>query len=270
VITAGVLLAVVWQMRDVLFPEKETGTSRTGSSDYRPGTEYNKTTVLMLADMKGASPQYIMLANYRPRDDTCMLVPLPVNLVAEYQGKETTLLAIYDAGGAAAVKQAVTDLTGVQCDYYAKFDRLSFVELANMFGDISVNLPYAIDALNLKAGHQTMNAQKIYDYINYSGNGKSEDTLTSMASCTAKLLNGGTKDLSAMELAALFDKAINNVDTDFDLMDFQDNQSAYLYTSANSPSFATYYVPYGSEANTGFFLDDNSLLDIKDRCGLTE
>jgi anionic cell wall polymer biosynthesis LytR-Cps2A-Psr (LCP) family protein len=270
IITAGVLTAVVWQMRDLLFPVRDTGETRTGSADYRPGREYNKTTVLMLADMKGASPQYIMLANYRPRDDTCMLIPLPVGTVAEYQGKEMTLLAIYDEGGAEAVKQAITELTGVQCDYYAKFDRLSFVELGVMFGDISINLPYGIDTLNLTAGRQTLNAKQVYDYITYTGEDKSEDSLTAIASCTAKLLNGGTRDLSVTELQALFDKAINNVDTDFDFMDFQENQAAYAYTTANSPSFAVYYVPYGSEATTGFYLDENSLLDVKERCGITE
>lgn len=267
IITAVVLCAVVWSMRDILFATYVPDSGNTGAADYRPGKEFNATILLMLSEMKGGTPEFFALANYRPRDDTAIIVPLPKNTQVVLNSRSMTLADAYGEGGAKGVNTAIRDLLGVSGSFYVKFDRLSFIDLANQLGTTTLSIPYDLTggAVEFRTGSATLTGDQLYQYITYPTMPES-DRLVTLASSVVKMVNANTRDLSAGQLQEIFSKVINGADTDFDFEDFTSNQSAYLYTCGNSPDFTEYYMPYGDTDGDGrFVLADGSIETILER-----
>lgn len=275
VISGALLSFAVWMMWDVLFPtSSQPVMSSSGALDYRPDASYNKTMLLMLSENTGGVPEHYMMMNYRPRDEIIVLVPLNPNILATVANQEKRLSEHYSDSGAEGVIYAVESAFGVLCDYYVKFDEDAFVNFIDLAGIAPVAIPYTLDDENyfFLAGEHDFDGQTLYDYITYPDFNEGEDYRSVViGSAISKFINKNSLNLTVTQMQSLFNSIINNTDTNLDFSVFTSNQSAYLYTTQNSPNLAVYYVPYGEHLDNGTFrVSENSILTIRDRFGLTE
>ena len=296
----GFFVSSIW---DSLFPasKNKDGSYSSSGSDFRPSADIKITALLMLSDMKAATPTYYMLANYRPRDEIIVFVPLQENLKADYKGSSGSLYELYDNFGAAAVTEGIKETLGIECDYYIKFDRLSFIDFADLTGTVYVNIPADITERKVKdvlekeivnvdgedreisrmvkkeveeiifpAGVQYLSGEKLYNYLTYDF-GKGEDySLAIQGAIAMNMVNRNFRGLSSTELQRLIQEVITGTETDITFNDYTEYQSALQYTSDNSINPCEYYIPYGETDGGYFILADNSKNTILDRMEITQ
>ncbi|MGN0596704.1 MAG: LCP family protein [Ruminiclostridium sp.] len=278
IITAVLLGLVVWKIWDYLFPAKETiSVSASGITDFRPDASNNMTVLLMLSEEKAAIPEYYMLVSYRPKDEVISLVPLRNDIYATEGGVSGNLMQIYQKNGSQGVMYAMENLLDVKCDYYVKFDKYSFIELANFGGTVSVNIPYTLTDpetgdLDFASGAQILDGGQLYKYITYKNFTEGiEYTNVVLGSVISSMINQNFRGLTTTDLQTIANMIINNADTDFKFDDYTARQKAFLYTTENTYNPAEYYIPYGETDEQGnFILAENSVSTIRDRMGIEE
>lgn len=278
IITAALLSLVVWKIWDYLFPAKETVTTNaSGITDFRPDASNNMTVLLMLSEEKAAIPEYYMLVSYRPKDEVISLVPLRSDIYATEGGVSGNLMQIYQKNGSQGVMYAMENLLDVKCDFYVKFDKYSFIELANFGGTVSVNIPYTLTDpetgdLDFASGTQILDGEQLYKYITYKNFTEGiEYTNVVLGSVISSMINQNFRGLTTTDLQTIANMIINNADTDFKFDDYTARQKAFLYTTENTYNPAEYYIPYGeSDEHGSFILSENSVLTIRDRMGIEE
>lgn len=278
IITAALLSLVVWKIWDYLFPAKETVTTNaSGITDFRPDASNNMTVLLMLSEEKAAIPEYYMLVSYRPKDEVISLVPLRSDIYATEGGVSGNLMQIYQKNGSQGVMYAMENLFDVKCDFYVKFDKYSFIELANFGGTVSVNIPYTLTDpetgdLDFASGTQILDGEQLYKYITYKNFTEGiEYTNVVLGSVISSMINQNFRGLTTTDLQTIANMIINNADTDFKFDDYTARQKAFLYTTENTYNPAEYYIPYGeSDEHGSFILSENSVLTIRDRMGIEE
>lgn len=273
IIASFIAVMVVNRIWDSLFEETPYTTyTRTGAVDYRPDASHNMTVLVMLAEMKAATPEYYMLINYRPKDEVIMCIPISGNLKATVGNFTGNLNEQYDNSGADGVKLAIENAIGVTCDKYIKFDKMSFTDFVDLTGTVSVNIPYDItegDETLFTAGTSNFNGEQLYDYMTYQGFAEGEDyQMVVQSSAITSLLNSNMRNLSTTYLQNYANKILNTTDTDFSFVDYTEHQAAFMYTSENSYNPAEYYIPYGEVGGDGYFsIASNSIITIKERIG---
>lgn len=269
---AAMGLSIFW---DILFPPK-THTYTGGISSDRPGAENNMTTLYMLAEQAASVPNRFMIVRYQPADDAVICIPLRAELVASASGGKTgTLSQLYSSGGVQAVLQGVQNTVGVTCDSYVKFDRDSFISMADAIGKVQVSLPYDVLAADgsvlFEAGNHQMNGNDLYTYINYDNVNYGEDYQSLvLGSVAVSIANSNLHGLSATVIQSYFSRLMNTVDTDITLEDYTSRQQAFLFTSVESYNPGQYYIPYGELADGQFTLSPDCKLTISQRLKLDE
>ncbi len=291
----GFFVTKIW---DSLFPTENDSENAysVNNSDYRPSADIKLTALIMLSEMKAGTPDYYMLANYRPRDEAIVFIPLPENLKVSYNGNVGSLYEMYSNLGSEAVMGGIKELTGIECDHYVKFDRLSFIDFVDLTGAVYVNVPAAItekrtetyletetievdgeeqvvtkqvkkevEDIIFPAGTRYLNGEELYNYITYEF-GKGEDyRLAIIGSAVMNLVNRNFRDLSSTELQGYTEKVISSTDTGFMFSDYVELQPVLQYTTENSINPCEYYIPYG-EADGGYFvLAENCAQTMRDR-----
>lgn len=254
--------------------------ARGGSVGFRPNSSYDTTVLLMLGKDKGAAPDYFMLMNYRPGDDSIVIVPVKPNTAVGLQ----SVSRLYRTGGAMGVIDGIKSSFGIICKDYIKFDKDSFIEFVSVSGATTVNILHGIETNGyiFPEGQQDLGAAELYEYLTYDFYNGGENSSYGedyqymvQATVTASFINKNSRSLTAGKLQTLFEKILYNCDTSLDFSDFTTNQRAYLYTAENSVNIAEYYNPYGETnyADDGeelFFITESSLNSIKSRFGLDE
>ncbi|MDR1754021.1 MAG: LCP family protein [Eubacterium sp.] len=271
ILTSIVLLLVVLSMRDVLFPEPQSSNlSAIGIADYRPEVSFNTNVIFMMSEAKGGVPDYYLLANYRPRDDALVLVPIDKRLYSKAGGVSGDLSEIYSKSGATGIITAIQNTIGVNCDYYFKFDKTALTDFIDLVGEVTANVPYDLksgDQTIFESGTQSFNGQEVYDYITFSEDGQDENrSAVVLATIAAGFMNENSRDKTAAELQSYARKLVNTTDTNYKMEDFTENQSAYLYTTQYSYNIAENYVPlYNYDDSNRYIIADTSVATIKDR-----
>lgn len=296
----GFFVSGMW---DTLFPtEKDAANAYSvNNSDYRPSADIQLTALIMLSEMKAGTPDYYMLAKYRPRSEKIIFVPLRENMKVTYNGNAGSLYEMYSNLGADAVMGGIKETTGIECDYYFKFDRLSFIDFIDLTGEVYVNVPVDItevktetflekeiieidgeeqevttqvkkdiETIIFPAGSNYMKGEELYSYITYNFNKGVDYQLAIIGSAVMNMINRNFRDLSSTELQGYTEKVISSTDTDFMFSDYVEYQPVLQYTTENSINPCEYYIPYGADDGGYFILAANSVQTIKDRFGIDE
>lgn len=294
----GLFVSSIW---DSLFPASEDAASYSIShSDFRPSPDIKPTYLVMLSDMKAATPVYYMLANYRPREEMIVFVPLQENMKVSYGGNEGSLYEMYDNFGAEAVMGGIKTSLGVECKHYIKFDRLSFIDFIDLTGSVYVNIPAditetvtktvleketveidgeekevtrsvkkAVEEIVFPAGVSYLDGEKLYDYITYDFGKGVDYKLAVHGAMAMNMLNRNFRNLSSTEIQKFAEKLIYSTDTDITMSDYTNMQSVLQYTSENTINPCEYYMPYGENDGGYFIISENSKATILDRLGIS-
>ena len=272
-ILLGLFVRSIWSS---IFPDQDKENSRysISDSDYRPSASINLTSLIMLSDMKAATPKYYMLMNYQPRSEVIVFVPLRENTKVTYKGNTGSLYEVYDNYGAKAVADSVEELLGIKCVHYIKFDRLSFIDFVNMTGQVYVNVPSDVtekeekiilkkekveneegeqeeiikqvtetfENVIYKEGSNYMNGETLYGYLTYNFRRGVDYTLAVQGSAAMNMLNKNFRRLSSTQMQSLAESIIRSTETDIVLKDYTDIQPIFNYTSENSINTCEYNI----------------------------
>lgn len=299
-VVLGFFVSSIW---DSLFPTENDAENAysVNNADYRPSADVTLTAVIMLSEMKAGTPDYYMLANYRPRDEAIVFVPLPENLKVSFEGNSGSLYEMYSNLGAEAVMGGIKETIGIECDHYVKFDRLSFIDFVDLTGSVYVNIPADVTETKIEtflekeiievdgeeqevtrqvkkpvetvifpAGTQYLDGETLYSYITYPFGKGADYELAIIGSAVMNMVNRNFRDLSSTELQGYAEKIISSTDTGFMFSDYVDYQPVLQYTTENSINPCEYYIPYGESEGGYFVLAENSAMTIRDRFGIDE
>ncbi len=303
IVSFALLGFFVSSMWDTLFPtEKDAQNAYSvNNADFRPGADVQLTALIMLSEMKAGTPEYYMLAKYRPRAETVVFVPLRENMKVSYKGNSGSLYEMYSNLGEKGVMGGIEETVGVKCDTYVKFDRMSFIDFVNLTGEVYVNIPVDITETKTEtfleteiievdgeeqevtrqvkkqvenviftAGSNYFDGETLYNYINYPFGMGEDYQLAIIGSAVMNMVNRNFRDLSSTELQGYTEKIISSTDTDFMFSDYVELQPVLQYTTENSINPCEYYIPYGEEDGGYFVLAENSAQTIRDRFGVVE
>ena len=294
----GLFVRGIW---DSLFPtDEEGGKYSISRSDYRPSADINLTSLIMLSDMKAATPMYYMLMNYQPRNEVIVFVPLRENIRVTYGGNTGSIYEMYDNYGAKATADAIGEHLGIKIAHYIKFDRLSFIDFMDMSGKVYVNVPSDITVKETRQilkkeivedengeqqevtrqvpetvenviyseGIHYMDGETLYGYLTYDFGRGVDYTLAVQGSAALNMINKNLRGISSTQMQSLAEAIIKTTETDIVFEDYTAIQSIFNYTIENSINPCEYYIPYG-EADGGYFdLSDGTKATMLDRMGI--
>lgn len=268
---AALFLRSMW---DTFFPPASQTVYQGGVTTSLPDASNNMTALVMLSQYTGGAPDFYMIINYRPGDETIVCVPIKAATQVAVGNMNGSLTEAYNNGGVASVLYAIESTLGVKCETYAKFDKNAFIELLSETGAITVNTPYDITDsdgnVTFAAGSESLQSDKLYEYI-YSQTVTVENDFQSvvLGSVAVTLFNSNLRGLSSTVFQSLASKIINNADTNYTFDDYTSRQQAFLFTSENSLNPAQYYIPYGEYNEAGnFVVAENSITTLKDRLAI--
>lgn len=297
-VVLGLFVSSIWSK---LFPAVEDAQSNytVSRADYRPSADINLTSVIMLSDMKAATPKYYMLMNYQPRNEIIVFIPLQENMKVNYGGNSGSLYEMYDNFGAKAVVGGIEDLLGIDVVHYIKFDRLSFIDFTDKAGVVYVNNPSdvvereiktvlkkeiievdgekqevtrqveePVENIIFKEGVQYMTGEKLYSYITYDFKRGVDYTLAVQGSAAMNMVNKNFRGISSTQMQSLTETIISSTETDIVFDDYTKIQSILNYTTENSINPCEYYIPYGDTNGGYFILSDNSKATMLDRMAI--
>ena len=294
----GLFVRSIWGS---IFPEDGEGGGKytISRSDYRPSADINITSLIMMSDMKAATPMYYMLMNYQPRNEVIVFIPLRENTRVEYGGNTGSLYEMYDNYGAKAVAEAVEGLLGIKCEHYIKFDRLSFIDFIDMGGSVYVNIPSDVVEKQTKAvlkkeiievdgeeqevtrqvaetietvifpeGTTYMDGEKLYSYLTYDFRRGADYTLAVQGSAAMNMINRNFRGMSSTQMQSLAEAIIKTTETDIVFDDYTTIQAIFNYTLENSINPCEYYIPYGDIDGGYFVLSDGAKKTMLDRMSI--
>ena len=296
----GLFVSSIWGR---LFPAVDDAQSSytVSRADYRPSADINLTSLIMLSDMKAATPKYYMLMNYQPRNEIIVFIPLQENMKVNYGGNSGSLYEMYDNFGAKAVAGGLEDLLGIECVHYIKFDRLSFIDFVDKAGVVYVNnpsdvteretknvlrkeiievdgekqeitrqVPEVTENVIFKEGVQYMTGEKLYNYLTYDFRRGVDYTLAVQGSAAMNMVNKNFRGISSTQMQSLTETLITSTETDIVFEDYTAIQSILNYTTENSINPGEYYIPYGETDGGYFILSENSKATMLDRMAVPE
>ncbi|MBR5091749.1 MAG: LCP family protein [Ruminiclostridium sp.] len=292
----GLFVQSIWGS---LFPEDGEGRFTLSRSDYRPSAEINITSLIMLSDMKAATPTYYMLMNYQPRNEVIVFIPLRENTRVTYNNNTGSIYEMYDNYGAKATADAIGTLLGIKIEHYIKFDRLSFIDFIDMGGKVYVNVPSDVTEKETRQilkkeivevdgeeqevtrqvtettenvifpeGIKYMDGETLYSYITYNFKRGVDYTLAVQGSAAMNMTNKNFRGISSTQLQSLAEDIIKTTETDIVFEDYANIQAIFSYTTENSINPCEYYIPYGETDGGYFIVSPSSIATMLDRMGI--
>ncbi|HBH95002.1 MAG TPA: hypothetical protein DDX91_04565, partial [Ruminococcaceae bacterium] len=209
-ILAAMILSIFW---DIIFVPEEKKSTGVIKSD-TPDSSNNLITLFMLSEEKAANPSLYMVVSYQPEDEAVICIPLKTNMNVKVGNKTATLDHFYSDGGIKSVLYGIESTMGVKCDRYVKFDRDSFIALADAIGKVYINCAYDVlandGAVTFEAGSHNMNGTNLYTYLNYNNANYGEDYQSlALGSAAVSLINTNLHGLSAIVIQSYFTKLMN-------------------------------------------------------------
>lgn len=270
-ILAAMILSIFW---DIIFVPKEQKNAGGIKSDV-PDSSNNLITLFMLSEEKAANPSLYMIVSYQPADEAVICIPLKINMNVRVGNKTATIDEFYSDGGIKSVLYGIEGTVGVKCDRYVKFDRDSFVSLADAIGKVYINCAYNVlandGAIVFDTGSHSMNGTNLYTYLNYNNPQYGEDYQSlAVGSAAVSIINTNLSGLSATVIQSYFTKLMNTTDSDLTIDDYTKRQQALLFTSTESYKPAQYYIPYGETEDGVFTLSSDSKATILERLKIEE
>ena len=220
-------------------------------SDSREGTVHKYG---QYADGLGRSDT-LMLARIDPKDYLITLVTVPRDTQAEFEGQRCKINETFHWGGIDSLKQAVTDLTGVNPDHYIITTFVGFEDLVDAMGGVTVNVPIdesmedivSGEMVEFPAGEGTLNgrealvfARERHAYENlYDGNLQEAYRQTNDRYILRSIIE---QVMATSDPGALAEKMLANMETDWDkeqlvalVEDFAKNADKVHFQSGTGP-----------------------------------
>ncbi|GHU59250.1 hypothetical protein FACS1894133_5600 [Clostridia bacterium] len=268
------------------FMQPSPGQNAVSTGDDRPDVSLDMNVLFLLSESKGGTPEQFLLMNYRPHDNKMLAVPLRPNTLAKSGG---TLTDLYRSGGAPRLARGVGETLGIECKYYIKFDKSSFVEFISLLGDVPVDVSKDVVAGGdgavtvaggsdgavttagssgdsdgtggvggsggsvFSAGTYSLSADKLYDYLTIRGDG-GDDKYNAQGSAAVSIINNCSRNLTVQTLTNMFTVIRNGADANFTFDDYTNYQKVFLYTTTRIFDSASFYLPYGDTDENGNFV----------------
>lgn len=136
-------------------------------SDRREGWEVSRSDTLMVGFVDLDKKQVRLLSIPR---DTYITIPT--------SGEETKINHAYAYGGVDLTKQTLAYNFGIECDYYMDIDFQGFIDVIDVIGGITVNVPmdmyYPDEGIDLKAGVQTLDGNGALQFCRFRSDGQGD------------------------------------------------------------------------------------------------
>lgn len=158
-----------------LFRPVEEQTSRT-RVDVQSAEEKSSINILLLGcDASGVRPDSILLVHVDGGEGRISLLSLPRDSKVLYEDKTRKLNTVMVLDGEAALEQKISELTGVNIDYYVCLKTGTFAKVVDALGGVEYTVEqdmyYSDPAqdlyIDLEAGTQTLNGEQCEQYCRY-------------------------------------------------------------------------------------------------------
>lgn len=179
----------------------------------------------------------IMIISFRPSDNSVALLSVPRDLYVQvpneqYFSKLNAVHAYAEAkkagSGPDAIKEKITEITGLPIHYYARVDFTGFKEIVDAVGGVNVTIPNSFfdywHKISFSAGTETMNGDRALAYVraryiegpeggDFKRAGRQQQVLLALRD---KVFSVNTA-LDFNKINGIIDSVSNNLRTDMDL-----------------------------------------------------
>lgn len=271
-------IVAIFAFKWYLFPENssKTGVTPSGAPDekFKPTAEDSFNLMTMLSDGASASPELFVMIEYNAVDNRMTFVFLPNEISIPKEGR--SLPNVYVAQGGKKIVSLIEEITGVRCDSYVKLDRVGFIKLISIFGNVNYEVLKTLmvrdgaEIESFNAGPQRLDAQSMYRLAMFA---QYDEGVSYKFHCTgqmfADLINQNYRNINDSLLDNYFNIIMENAETDLSEEKYKAHRKALLNTVEYGIYPGEYYVPYGEYTEDGgFVIAENSLITIKQKAGL--
>lgn len=270
-----------WVLEQVMAPKKEEKPAvqleqMITADDYVPVFEDNKTTLIIFDSEKRMSGCSFMLARMIAQERYITVMPIPSDTYAKVGSTEDSIYEFYRLGGINDAVEAVEAATGVEVDYYLKFNNDSFGAFVDIFGGVDFHIPYNLEYSNPDTGEETIfregktyidsrDMRKIITYPLYNSGEEYRAKMTGVA--VSDLLNRNIAAGFSNYVDDYFSTVINSgVETNFTAYDYEEQSDVIKYVVESDSNVCQLLTVTGSyNENSLFVLDEGFVKSLQER-----
>jgi len=270
-----------WVLQQVMAPKEEEKPAiqleqMMTADDYVPVFEDNKTTLVIFDSEKRMSGCSFMLARMIAQERYITVMPIPSDTYAKVGSTEDSIYEFYRLGGINDAVEAVEAATGVQVDYYLKFNNDSFGVFVDIFGGVDFHIPYNLEYSNPDTGEETIfregetyidsrDMRKIITYPLYNSGEEYRAKMTGVA--VSDLLNRNIAAGFSNYVDDYFSTVINSsVETNFTAYDYEEQSDVIKYVVESDSNICQLLTVMGAyNENSLFVLDEGFLKSLPER-----
>ncbi len=217
---------------EIIAPDKVTATSPMEEKDM---TE-DDATVMMVFKLSDdhTAVEHMVLTRFDPMDSRVYVAGISPRL--QYEDK--TLGELFVEGGTTLVAQAMADI--VDCDrvYTVTVDYTSMRKVINIFGGVTITIPYAIKYdspnndrnLNVAPGTREYTGWEIARLLNYPyWNGGEQEQLYMYAMVASRIISEHLNYSEAVRLKNILNNVYDEADADITMTEFQSKTKGLLH-----------------------------------------
>ncbi|HIX65943.1 MAG TPA: LCP family protein [Candidatus Anaerotruncus excrementipullorum] len=233
---------------------------------WRPQAQDSLT--LAVAGVSGGRAREVLLIRFNPQYGQIPLTLLPGGTAVETEEGWATLEALYAQGGGLLLKRGLAQGLGVAVDRYAVLEREQLIRLADAVGTVEYDIPFPVDyqrdgyAIRLPQGPRRLDGRELADLF---GCPQFPDALArsrALGELVAQAVNQHLEAASQQFSPALFQLAVNLVDTDVSFADYELRCQAADYLSRQPGSPAVSLPPTGSWEGEELYLSEGFLQQL--------
>lgn len=271
-------IVAIFAFKWYLFPEDSsaTGLTQSGNPDenFKPTAEDSFNLMTMLSDGNSDSPDLFIMVEYDAVKNRVAFVPLPNGISIPSEGR--TLPNVYAAQGGGRIISLIDEIIGVRCDSYVKLDRMGFIKLVSVFGNVNYEVLKTImirdgaEIETLNIGTQRLAAESMFRLAMFAQYDEGESyRFNCTGQMLADLINQNFRNIDDSLLDNYFNIIMENAETDLSAEMFDKHKSALKNTVEYGVNPAEYYVPYGEYTDDGGFkISENSITTIRQKAGI--
>lgn len=231
-------VALILQRSDFSFRtavggEEQTQTQANASETDLAVPAGEKTFLLWCAEKETEKLQTVWLVRCEMPARKLTAIAIAPETPVSIGGAGRSLDAIYGAGGARALRDAVQAMLGAPIDRYIGAYETGLINMANYMGGLTVDVPaqinYRSDTLTLVLvkGRQTLKGDSLYKYFRYlAGNGA--QGRAELAQAMLDICEGVFRAKNTEKRSRIFSKMMNTLQTDLSIVDFSSDERAIV------------------------------------------
>lgn len=224
---------------------------------------------LAVVGLSGDRLQDLLLIRFNPQHSQVPLVLLPGAAAMDLGEERATLAELYEAGGGVLVKQGLSQGLGIVVDRYAAVDREQLIRLVDAVGTVEYDLPFPVDYqregydIRLPQGPRRLDGRELADLLACP---QFSDAISRSRALGELIAQGINQNLSAASQGvspALFQLAVNLLDTDVSYADYELRRQAADYLSRQPGQPAMSLPLDGAWEGERFLLSETFLRKVR-------